>query len=181
MLPLSVGRKTLYNHHPPAPLSHFWPLNASLFICKVNLLQSLLQQQRKGELYWQDDGAASQMLQTAGVNGTPRFFPSTGRRRLLVNWLRAHTCPGWQQCDLHRWANLWFLNTFCPQVAQCFLQIVSCQQMSSPLTPYFSPQSTANSTATLQAKLKCISRGRKCIVYSFISSTFFWLDWHWFM
>lgn len=39
-----------------------------------------------------------------------------------------------QPWDLCCWANLWFLNTFCPQVAQCFLQIVPCQQMSSPLT-----------------------------------------------
>lgn len=150
------------------------------FICKVSLLQDLLQQQRREEFYWQGGGHSIPDATNSGSKWNRHFFPSTGRRRLLVNWLRAHTCPEQQQWDLHCRANLWFLNTFFPQVAQCFLQIVSCQQMSSPLTPYFSPQSTANSTATLRAKQKCISSGRKCIIYSFISSTFPWLDWHWF-
>lgn len=44
ILPFSVGRKKHFLTPAPAPqLKHFWPLNASLFICKVNLLPGLLQ------------------------------------------------------------------------------------------------------------------------------------------
>lgn len=66
-------------------------------------------------------------------------------------------------------------------MAQYFLQIIYCQQMRlPPHTPLFTPKCYKFNLYPESKTKVCIPSGRKCTICSFICSTFFSLDWHWF-
>lgn len=82
---------------------------------------------KEGEFILAGDGAAPQDAANSRSKWNTTFLPRHWVEVAIVKLTKTSCLKQQAACEIPPWAELWFLNTFCPQVVQCFLHIISCQ------------------------------------------------------